>query len=189
MVWRKRKNGRPFCAVPAAASRSQGRSRSAESPQLMTALTRLFRSLLTWGVDPAPPAGDKPTNAAGASMPTFAEAERAPVPLERVEHPDGRVSQYPPPEVWDDWTEYDGRAWPRRVSRNYSLVPTICFNCESACGLLAYVDKTTFEIKKFEGNPVHPGSRGRNCAKGPATHNQTYDPERIVEMVIGLCWV
>ena len=30
------------------------------------------------------------------------------------------------------------------------------------------------------GNPLHPGSRGRNCAKGPATHNQTYDPERIL---------
>ena len=62
----------------------------------------------------------------------------------------------------------------------YSIVPTTCFNCESGCGLLAYVDKETFEIKKFEGNPVHPGSRGRNCAKGPATHNQTYDPERIL---------
>ncbi len=60
------------------------------------------------------------------------------------------------------------------------MVPTVCFNCESACGLLAYVDKTTFEIKKFEGNPIHPGSRGRNCAKGPATHNQIYDPERIL---------
>ncbi|RMF61841.1 MAG: formate dehydrogenase, partial [Bacteroidetes bacterium] len=28
--------------------------------------------------------------------------------------------------------------------------------------------------------PKHPGSRGRNCAKGPATINQTYDPERIL---------
>jgi len=56
----------------------------------------------------------------------------------------------------------------------------VCFNCESACGLLAYVDKETFEVKRFEGNPAHPGSRGRNCAKGPATHNQIYDPERIL---------
>ncbi|MDH5506063.1 MAG: molybdopterin-dependent oxidoreductase [Anaerolineae bacterium] len=97
-----------------------------------------------------------------------------------VQHPDGRVSQYPPPEKWDDWVEWDGRLWPKKVARRYSLVPTVCFNCESACGLLAYVDQTTFEIKKFEGNPVHPGSRGRNCAKGPATHNQVYDPERIL---------
>jgi anaerobic selenocysteine-containing dehydrogenase len=97
-----------------------------------------------------------------------------------VQHPDGRLSQYPPPEKWDDWVEWDGKSWPQRVARRYTLVPTVCFNCESACGLLAYVDKTTFEIKKFEGNPAHPGSRGRNCAKGPATHNQTYDPERVL---------
>ncbi|MBW7885076.1 MAG: molybdopterin-dependent oxidoreductase [Caldilineaceae bacterium] len=97
-----------------------------------------------------------------------------------VEHPDGRMSQYPPVEKWDEWVEWDGKAWPKRVARRYMLIPTVCFNCESACGLLAYVDKETLEIKKFEGNPVHPGSRGRNCAKGPATHNQVYDPERIL---------
>ena len=100
--------------------------------------------------------------------------------LLEVKHPDGRMSQYPPPEYWDDWVEWDAVAWPNKVARRYTLVPTICFNCESGCGLLAYVDKTTYEVRKFEGNPVHPGSRGRNCAKGPATHNQIYDPERIL---------
>ncbi|MBZ0122154.1 MAG: molybdopterin-dependent oxidoreductase [Sandaracinaceae bacterium] len=105
---------------------------------------------------------------------------RSPIKLTTVQHPDGRMSQYPPPGHWDDWVEWDSKAWPRRVARRYTLVPTICFNCESACGLLAYVDKDTYEIRKFEGNPAHPGSRGRNCAKGPATHNQTYDPERIL---------
>ncbi|MEQ1507119.1 MAG: molybdopterin-dependent oxidoreductase, partial [Myxococcota bacterium] len=90
------------------------------------------------------------------------------------------MSSYPPPESWDDWVEWEAGVWPERSARRYTLVPTICFNCEAACGLLAYVDKTTFEVRKFEGNPVHPGSRGRNCAKGPATHNQTYDPERIL---------
>ncbi|MDP6932945.1 MAG: molybdopterin-dependent oxidoreductase, partial [Myxococcota bacterium] len=90
------------------------------------------------------------------------------------------MSSYPPAEHWNDWVEYDGKHWPRKVARRYTLVPTICFNCESACGLLAYVDRDTLEVRKFEGNPVHPGSRGRNCAKGPATHNQVYDPERIL---------
>jgi anaerobic selenocysteine-containing dehydrogenase len=127
---------------------------------------------------PIPPTGE--TNAAGEAMPTFAEADTTPVKLTKVEHPDGRMSQYPPPERWNDWVEWDAKAWPNKVPRRYTLVPTICFNCESGCGLLAYVDKTTFEIRKFEGNPVHPGSRGRNCAKGPATHNQIYDPERIL---------
>src|SRR6185295_14102187 len=90
------------------------------------------------------------------------------------------LAAFPPKERWDDWTELDSRAWPRREERHYSLVPTTCFNCESACGLLAYVDKETGEIRKFEGNPLHPASRGRNCAKGPATLNQTYDPERLL---------
>ncbi|MBI2469524.1 MAG: molybdopterin-dependent oxidoreductase [Candidatus Rokubacteria bacterium] len=96
-----------------------------------------------------------------------------------LEPPPGGLQSFPPPERWDDWEEYDPRAWPRRVPRRYRLVPTICFNCEAACGLLAYVDPQTLRIQKFEGNPAHPGSRGRNCAKGPATLNQVYDPERI----------
>lgn len=90
------------------------------------------------------------------------------------------LRDYPPVEKWDDWTELDPKAWPRKVERRYMLVPTICFNCEAACGLLAYIDKDTMEIQKFEGNPVHPGSRGKNCAKGPATLNQIKDPERIL---------
>ena len=90
------------------------------------------------------------------------------------------VSNYPPVEQWDDVVMYDAKAHPRKVEKRYMLVPTTCFNCESACGLLAYVDKETKEVAKIEGNPAHPGSRGRNCAKGPATINQTSDPERIL---------
>ena len=86
----------------------------------------------------------------------------------------------PSPDKWDDWTELDPAAWPTRVEKHYALIPTICFNCESACGLVAYVDKETEGITKFEGNPVHPGSRGRVCAKGPATINQIHDTERIL---------
>ena len=66
------------------------------------------------------------------------------------------------------------------TERRYLLVPTTCFNCESACGLLAYVDRDSGQVRKFEGNPEHPGSRGRNCAKGPATLNQVTDPDRIL---------
>ena len=90
------------------------------------------------------------------------------------------LAAFPPKERWDDWTELDSQAWPRRKERHYQLVPTTCFNCESACGLLAYIDKDTNQIQKFEGNPENPGSRGRNCAKGPATLNQITDPDRIL---------
>jgi anaerobic selenocysteine-containing dehydrogenase len=93
---------------------------------------------------------------------------------------DAELQAYPPIEQWDSFTEYDPAAWPRKVSREYMIIPTVCFNCESACGLTAYVDKQTLEIRKLEGNPHHPGSRGRNCAKGPATINQINDPERIL---------
>ena len=84
------------------------------------------------------------------------------------------LDSFPPLEKWEHWTELDSRAWPKRDERSYSLVPTICFNCEAACGLLAYIDKTTHQIRKIEGNPLHPGSRGRNCAKGPATHKPNH---------------
>ncbi len=87
---------------------------------------------------------------------------------------------FPPPEKWDNWQEYDPKVWPKKVKKTYQIVPTTCFNCESACGLTAFIDKETQEVKKFEGNPYHPGSRGRNCAKGPATINQITDPDRIL---------
>ncbi|HXV69801.1 MAG TPA: molybdopterin dinucleotide binding domain-containing protein [Acidimicrobiia bacterium] len=90
------------------------------------------------------------------------------------------LASFPPKERWDDWVELDSRSWPDRVEKHYALVPTTCFNCESACGLLAYVDRETLQVRKFEGNPEHPGSRGRNCAKGPATINQVTDPDRIL---------
>jgi len=87
---------------------------------------------------------------------------------------------FPPPEKWDSWVEYDPKVWPKKEKKTYQIVPTTCFNCESACGLTAFIDKETQEVKKFEGNPYHPGSRGRNCAKGPATINQLTDPDRIL---------
>ncbi len=90
------------------------------------------------------------------------------------------LAAFPPKERWDDWVELDSKAWPERRERRYMLVPTTCFNCESACGLLAYVDRESLQVQKFEGNPEHPGSRGRNCAKGPATLNQVTDPDRIL---------
>ncbi|MEX2100524.1 MAG: molybdopterin-dependent oxidoreductase, partial [Acidimicrobiia bacterium] len=90
------------------------------------------------------------------------------------------LAAFPPRERWDDWVELDSKAWPRRDEKHFMLVPTTCFNCESACGLLAYVDRETLQVRKFEGNPENPGSRGRNCAKGPATLNQITDPDRIL---------
>ncbi len=90
------------------------------------------------------------------------------------------LAAFPPKERWDDWRELESRAWPRREEHRYMLVPTTCFNCEAACGLLAYVEHDSLQVRKLEGNPEHPASRGRNCAKGPATLNQITDPDRIL---------
>src|SRR3990170_5017979 len=72
--------------------------------------------------------------------------------IPRLTEPD-KLTNYPPPEKWNDWEEYESKKWP---------------------------DKETLEVRKFEGNPYHPASRGRNCAKGPATINQLKDVDRIL---------
>ena len=117
-------------------------------------------------------------------MTTTPERNKAETPASPRELPGHRTHEhlrnFPPVENWDSHVEYDAKAHPRKVPREYMLIPTTCFNCESACGLLAYVDKSDLSVKKLEGNPAHPGSRGRNCAKGPATVNQVNDPERIL---------
>jgi len=105
------------------------------------------------------------------------------------------LSFYPPLDQWDDFKELDGDDWKRGgISRkgvktpdnpdgievnDYMIVPTACSNCEASCGLTAWIDKKTFTVKKYMGNPLHTGSRGRNCAKGYATQSQMYDPDRI----------
>jgi anaerobic selenocysteine-containing dehydrogenase len=94
--------------------------------------------------------------------------------------PGSHLQSHPPADRWSDWVEYDPEAWPRRVERHYRLIPTICFNCEAACGLLVYIDKESGEIRRIEGNPMHPGSRGRVCAKGPAVLNQLHSPDRVL---------
>lgn len=111
-------------------------------------------------------------------IPNLHKAEPETDTVERLS--ETKLDQFPPIDKWDNWTEYEAKSWPRKEKKNYTIVPTTCFNCESACGLTAYVDKDANEIRKFEGNPYHPGSRGRNCAKGPATINQITDPDRIL---------
>ncbi|EJF07310.1 anaerobic dehydrogenase, typically selenocysteine-containing [Thiovulum sp. ES] len=102
---------------------------------------------------------------------------------------------YPPLDQWEDFNELDGNDWKRGgIGRkgvkseenpdgikvnNFTIVPTACSNCEASCGLTAWVDKETMVVKKYMGNPLHAGSRGRNCAKGYAAQSQMYDPDRI----------
>jgi anaerobic selenocysteine-containing dehydrogenase len=73
-----------------------------------------------------------------------------------------------------------GRAGTGRTGAALLPDPHRLFQLRGSLWPLAYVDKETLDIRKLEGHPFHPGSRGRNCAKGPATINQVKDPERIL---------
>src|SRR6476646_9195424 len=87
---------------------------------------------------------------------------------------------HPDPATWDDYVDFESTSWPKKDCRHSWIIPSVCFNCESACGILAYVDKEQLTVRKIEGNPLHPGSRGRTCAKGVVTPNQLEDPDRIL---------
>ncbi len=88
--------------------------------------------------------------------------------------------KHPDPSTWDDYVDFESTSWPKKDRKHYWIIPSICFNCESACGVIAYVDKETLNVRKLEGNPLHPGSRGRTCAKGVVTPNQLEDPDRVL---------
>ena len=77
--------------------------------------------------------------------------------------PAGSLDSFPPVERWDDWGARRRRLAERSNGASGSI-PTICFNCEAACGLLACVDKATGG-SKVRGQPVHPGSRGRTAPR------------------------
>ena len=54
---------------------------------------------------------------------------------------------------------------------------TICNQCSAGCGITVRIREG--KAKKIEGNPVHPVSQGRTCARGQAGLNVLYNPDRI----------
>ena len=54
---------------------------------------------------------------------------------------------------------------------------TVCTQCSAGCGIS--VRTREGKAKKIEGNPVHPVSQGRLCARGQAGLNTLYNPDRI----------
>src|SRR5579872_4981011 len=71
--------------------------------------------------------------------------------------------------------------------------PSICPLCSSGCGVLVRVMQGEAEVvrngqtgllkmglaKKLEGNPDHPISQGKLCARGQASIQITYHPDRV----------
>lgn len=52
-----------------------------------------------------------------------------------------------------------------------------CRSCPSGCGILVRVSEG--RAKKIEGNPLHPVSRGKLCARGQAALQELYHPDRV----------
>ncbi|MBI3600953.1 MAG: molybdopterin-dependent oxidoreductase, partial [Nitrospinae bacterium] len=57
-------------------------------------------------------------------------------------------------------------------------VPYTCLTCNIEDGGIAYLEEG--RIVKLEGNPEHPGNRGKLCAKGNAGWQHVYDPDRLL---------
>ena len=57
------------------------------------------------------------------------------------------------------------------------IVPTLCEMCVWRCGVWAKVRDG--RAVKLEGNPYHPHSRGRLCARGQSGIMTAYDPDRV----------
>src|SRR5215472_13563101 len=89
------------------------------------------------------------------------------------------LMSYPPVRRWDDWIEYDTAHWPKKVERHYQIIPTICFNCEAACGLVGFVDKETTHSRRREGNREPRGSCGRKRHEARAIKKEEKDREEI----------
>lgn len=56
-------------------------------------------------------------------------------------------------------------------------IPTTCEMCFWRCGVIAKV--VNGKVVKLDGNPLHPNSRGKLCARGHGGIGLLYDPDRL----------
>lgn len=66
----------------------------------------------------------------------------------------------------------------RTTRRQRHAVASTCQLCLARCGILCFVEDG--RVVKIEGNPNHPNSRGKICAKGQAGINLLYNPDRVL---------
>lgn len=55
--------------------------------------------------------------------------------------------------------------------------PSLCAQCSAGCGI--HVRVMEGRAKKIEGNPLHPINKGKLCARGQASLQALYNPDRI----------
>ena len=66
----------------------------------------------------------------------------------------------------------------QRAIRPFTLIPSVCLQCQAGCGLLGMV--VDGELIGLLGNPRYPNNKGGLCARAIAGVNLAYDPERIL---------
>lgn len=71
-----------------------------------------------------------------------------------------------------------GKEVSRTTGKFRQPVVSTCMQCYARCGIIGYVGYG--RLVKIGGNPKHPNSRGRLCAKGQAGINVLYDADRIL---------
>lgn len=74
--------------------------------------------------------------------------------------------------------EMGGKEVSRTTGKFHQPVASTCMHCYARCGIIGYVGYG--RLLKIGGNPKHPNSLGRLCAKGQAGVNLLYDPERLL---------
>jgi anaerobic selenocysteine-containing dehydrogenase len=82
------------------------------------------------------------------------------------------------------WVELEPyvRAPEDQVAGLPTYYATTCRMCPAACGIL--VKLVNGRAIKIEGNPEHPVSRGKTCARGQAGPQLLYNPDRVTTAVM-----
>ena len=88
----------------------------------------------------------------------------------------GGLASFPPVERWDDWVEYDAKALAAEGRAALLAVPTICFNCEAACGLLAYVDQETCRSRSSRATPRTRAAAAATAPRGRRRSTRSTTP-------------
>ncbi|MBQ10132.1 MAG: hypothetical protein CMJ45_01100 [Planctomyces sp.] len=81
------------------------------------------------------------------------------------------VCQLPGPQAKRNWPD-------RNKYKDVEKIPGMCQLCSTVCGIIGYVKNG--RLIKVEGNPNDPNSRGHLCARGQASLNHLYHPERLL---------
>ncbi|MBN2807886.1 MAG: molybdopterin-dependent oxidoreductase [Deltaproteobacteria bacterium] len=78
--------------------------------------------------------------------------------------------------------EKERKPWNRQQARTLRKFrnpkPTTCGLCENGCGLISYREGD--RIVMLHGNPDHPVSQGKICARAYGQLDRLYDPDRVL---------